>query len=291
MDERALERERELEEKAREVARNKFSDIAILIYHKQTNGTKGLKPGKARGKDPLSPSPSIISLQVSPYLSTHSKLDRRHSRNRLSTKVEEDDDSTFGTWPKIRERATNVKAHSLVGSPVVPRYRHTSLKQPTLSVPPYGSTTDSASEIGPGFFKAGSEGRDTSPEVQCKPPKFASIFDEGSTATGAQSAWQGGSVQQPASCEPCVASVTSSTVHPAPQASVPRIESSEVRPVDRCTPVLRIIPDTNTDWSKFEPSLTSPGYDKLAPACDATSKYHLRPSSAARFSSTSTTVT
>lgn len=289
MAERVSDRESELEAKARDVARKKFSDIAILIYREQTNGMKGLRPGKARGKDPLSPSPSIISLQVSPFLSTHSKLDRRHSRNRLSTKAEEEDDSTFGTWPKIRERAANVKAHSLVGSPVVPRYRHAPLKQPTLSVPAYGRTSGSANDIGPGFFKAGSEGRDVSPELYRKHPKFASIFDEGRGASGAQSAWQGGAVQRPDSCESSVGSVTSSTVHPAPQVSVPRIVGSEVQPVDGSNVVLRIIPDP--DWSKFEPSLTSPGYDKLAPVCDGTSKYHLRPSSSSRFATTSATVT
>ena len=287
MAERMSEKERELEAKAHEVARKKFSDIAILIYREQTNGSKGLKPGKARSKGPLSPSPSIISLQVSPFLSTHSKLDRRHSRNRLSAKAEEEE--TFGTWPKIRERAANVKAHSLVGSPVVPRYRHAQLKQPTLSVPTYGRPTGSASDIGPGFFKGGSEERDVSPELRRKPPRFASIFDEGRGASGAQSAWQGSAVQQPASCEAGVESVTGSTEYPTPQVSVPRIEGSEVRPVDGSNVVMRIIPDPN--WSKFEPSITSPGYDKLAPVCDTTSKYHLRPSSSSHFSSKPATVT
>ena len=284
MAERLSERERELEARAREVARRKFSDIAVLIYREQTNSTKGWKR-RSRGSDPISPSPSILSLQVSPFLSTHAKLDKQYSRGgRVASKTDEDDDddATFGTWPKIRERALNVKAHSLVGSPVVPRYRHARLEQQTLSVPSFGRTrgsTDSG-RIGLGFFKGGSEERDTSPELQRKPPIFASIFDGGSSTNGAQTAWQCRPVQQPS--EPAM--------HHTPQVCVPRTEGGEARPAEGCKVTVCVIPDV--EWSKFEPSLTSPGYDKLAPVCDAGSTGHLRPSPPAHYlSPSSATIT
>lgn len=268
MAERLSERDRELEARAREVARRKFSDIAVLIYREQTYGTKGWK-GKSRGSDPISPSPSILSLQVSPFLSTHAKLDKQYSqRGRVASKTDEDDDdATFGTWPKIRERAVNVKAHSLVGSPVVPRYRHTRLEQQALSVPSFGRTTGTTDSggIGLGFFKGGSEDRDTSPELQRKPPIFASIFDGGNSTNSAQTAWQCRPVQQP----------SVPTVHHAPQVCVPRIEGGEARPAEGCKVAVHVIPDP--EWSKFEPSPTSPGYDKLAPVRDAGSTGHLRP--------------
>lgn len=260
-------RERELEAKAREVARRKFSDIAVLIYREQTNGAKGWK-GKSRGKSPISPSPSILSLPVSPFLSKHAKLDKRysrHGRDAPNAAEGEDETSTFGTWPKIRERAVNVKAHSLVGSPVVPRFRHSPLQQQTLSVPAFGraaaSYTDSGG-IGSGFFKGGSEDRDTSPELLKTPPIFASIFSDDSRSGGAQTAWQCRPVQQP------------TIAVSAPRVWVPRIEGGEVCTAEGSSVSVCVAP--NSKWSDFEPSPTSPGYDRLAPHHDVqSSKDHL----------------
>ena len=258
-------RERELEAKAREVARRKFSDIAVLIYREQTVGAKGWK-GKSRGKSPISPSPSILSLPVSPFLSAHAKLDKRYSRqirNAPNAAGEDDEDSNFGTWPKIRERSVNVKAHSLVGSPVVPRYRHPPLQQQTLSVPAFGraagSYTDSGA-VGSGFFKGGSEERDTSPELLRTPPIFASIFSDDSRSGGAQTAWQCRPIQQP-------------TIVSAPQVCVPQIKGGEVRTAEGSTVSVCVTPASK--WSDFEPSPTSPGYDRLAPHHDASSTDHL----------------
>lgn len=257
-------RERELEAKAREVARRKFSDIAVLIYREQTSGAKGWK-GKSRGKSPISPSPSIISLPVSPFLSAHAKLDKRPSRQSRDAPnaAGEDEDSTFGTWPKIRERAVNVKAHSLVGSPVVPRYRHSPLQQQTLSVPAFGraagSYTDSGG-IGSGFFKRGGEERETSPELLNTPPIFASIFSDDSRSGGAQTAWQCRPVQQP-------------TIVPAPRVCVPQVEGGEVRTAEGSSVSVCVTPASK--WSDFEPSPTSPGYDRLAPHREAGSTEHL----------------
>lgn len=277
MTDRLWERERELEEKAREVARRKFSDIAVLIYREQTNGTKGSK-GKGRGKSPISPSPSIISLPVSPFLSTHAKLDQRHSRHSGdASKADEEEDGNLDTWPKIRQRAVNVKAHSgLVGSPVVPRYRHAPLEQQTLSVPSFGRISGS-----PDFFKGGSEERDTSPELQGTPPIFASIFDGDSRSTTAQTAWQCRPVQQP----------SVPTMHNAPHSCVPRIEASESHSAEGCNVPMCIVPDS--EWSTFEPSPASPGYDRLTPLHDASpSGGHLRPAPVSHsLSPSSATVT
>ena len=138
----SLESEQELEKKARDIARSKFGDMAVLIHREQTSTSRFNKLRK-KGRSLMSPTPSLLSLQVSPFLSHHVKIGERrsyrqtssqHSLSSLAREKEnidlkpasdngENDDENFSTWPKLRDRSVNVKDSGLIGSPIVPRFR------------------------------------------------------------------------------------------------------------------------------------------------------------------------
>ena len=146
--------------KVREVARNKFSDVALLIFQEQTAKNRTQRKSKKQQKELVSPSSSVLSLQVSPFLSDHLKLSQTKSCNFKETpeRARGDgrsysqslpDDTDFGTWP--RKRTYNVKAYGLQSSPLTGRSKYQRRSRTVYS----GSSDGSG--LGKDIFREGSE--------------------------------------------------------------------------------------------------------------------------------------
>ena len=146
--------------KVREVARNKFSDVALLIFQEQTAKIRTQRKSKKQQKGLVSPSSSVLSLQVSPFLSDHLKLSQTKSCNfkEPPERAREDgrsysqslpEDTDFGTWP--RKRTYNVKAYGLQNSPLIGRSKYQRRSRTVYS----GSSDGSG--LGKDIFREGSE--------------------------------------------------------------------------------------------------------------------------------------
>lgn len=167
-----------IELRVRELARKRFGDVALLIHQEQTAG-KGTKRFSRKVKGGLSPTSSVLSLQLSPFLSAHSKLSQTKSCNfqepppQARAPAEEKlDEPDFGTWP--RKRTFNLKAYGLLHSPILERSKHQRR-----------SRTDNSSSSGGSFgghslmeaFKAGEIKENTDPNI----PVIGAIYDTDGT--------------------------------------------------------------------------------------------------------------